>query len=329
MILRLDKTVVNVNNVQKITSPNYGGVFVGNYNAINIAWDVEFDVNYANGDGFCVYLSYNPLSMLKINNSIIQTTSFQFKLPYMPQNMIEYFWVSKIVNGTETFLNKEPWTSSNQIESDFRKSIISPIEPSDAFPETENVNEAMQEVLSRIQVDMKFMLQNSGSKVLVYMRRWGTDAPWGIPCTCGNPTDADNEFQGRTNCSLCFGTGVLGGYYYPIEIFCSFNTKPAKNFQGNIYGLKVLQTFDAWSITAKSPILRSGDLIVTELEGERYEINQVEITKPIRGVSVTQHFGLNLLAQNDIKRIVSIQNISDALAKAENPQYNLLNRRSI
>jgi hypothetical protein len=326
MILKLDKTVVNINGVKKITSPNYGGVFVGNYSAINIEWDIEKYVNYTNGDGYNVYLSYNPLSMLKMNNTIIQTTSFQFKLPYFPQNMIEYFWVSEVVNGIETFINDEPWTSSNQIESDFRNSIISPIEPSDAFPETENIQETMKDVLSRIQTDMKFILQNSGAKVLIYMRRWGTDAPWGIPCTCGNPTDADNQFQGRTNCSLCFGTGVLGGYYYPIEMFMSFNTKPAKNFQGNIYGLKVLQTFDCWSITASSPILRSGDLMITELEGERYEINQVEITKPIRGVSVTQHFTLNLLAQNDIKRIVSISNISSALSKANDPRYNPLNR---
>ena len=329
MIKLLDKTVVNVNGVQKITSPNYGGVFVGNYNAINIAWDSEYNVNYTNGDGFNVYLSYNPLSMLKMNDSIIQTTSFQFKLPYFPQNMIEYFWVSKVVNGTETFLNEEPWTSSNQIESDFRKTIISPIETSDAFPETENIEEAMKDVLTRIQTDMKFILQNSGAKVLVYMRRWGTDAPWGIPCSCGNPTDADNQFQGRTNCSLCFGTGVLGGYYYPMELFMSFNTKPAKNFQGNVYGLKVFQTFDSWSICKSTPILRSGDLIVTELEGERYEINQVEVTKPIRGVAVTQHFSLNLLAQNDIKRIVSISNISDALSKVTDPKYNSLNRKNI
>jgi hypothetical protein len=329
MITKLDKTVVNVNNVQKISSPNYGGIFVGNYSAINIEWDIERLVNITNGDGYNVYLSYQPLSMLKMNNSIIQSNSFQFKLPYFPQNMIEYFWVSKVINNVETFINAEPWTSSNQIESDFRKSIISPIEPSDAFPETDNIQETMKDYLSRIQADMNFMLQNSGSKILAYLRRWGTDEPWGVPCTCGNPTDVDNQFQGRTNCSLCFGTGVLGGYYYPIEMFFSFNTKPAKNFQGNIYGTKVLQTFDAWSITANSPILRSGDLIVTELEGERYEINQVEITKPIRGVSVTQHFTLNLLAQNDIKRIVSINNISDALSKISDPRYNPLNRQNI
>ena len=318
MITKIDRTVINQTEAKKISSSNFGGVYFGGYNYVRLEWEAEDGAS-----GYNVYLGYHPLTKYKMNASAITDTFYEIKLPYYPSNIIEYFWVTKVVDEIESSIESDGKTFYIQQEQDFRAESVSPIEANDAFPETENIDETMKDVLSRVQADMKFVLQNAGTKCDIYMRRWGTDN-FGVPCPCGDKTDADNEFTGRNKCYLCFGTGVVGGYYPPIEMFVSFNTKPAKNFKGTIYGLKVNQTYDAWSIA--SPILRSGDLIVRRYDGERYDIDQVEITDPIRGVPVSQNFGLSLLPYDDIKRLISLTTINEALAKLNDAAYNPLGR---
>ena len=315
-IKKIDRTVVDFDATKNFTDPFAGGTYFGNYNVVSLEWDAESDAS-----GYNVYFSIFPLYRYKINvDAVITTNTYQFRLPVLPQTVTFYFWVSKIVNNNEVFINDDGETFNEINKRNFYEQTESPIEASYLFPETGNVNSAMKElILKRIPADTKFILQNDGTDCDVFMRRWGTDAPFGIPCACTNNSDANADFRGSDKCSLCFGTGIIGGFYPPIKMTIRFNLMPAKEFKGAVFGLKVSQTYDAW--TLPEPILRAGDMIVRRYDGERYIVEQVA-TSIHRDVATRTDLKLNLLSLLDIRRIVSLETINAALSKTNDPHYN-------
>lgn len=313
-IQKIDFTEVADPSAKIKFSPTFGGIYVGAYSRVKIEWNAEVGVN-----GYNVYYSVFPLLRYKANDVVITATSYEFNLPLYPNNIVFYFWVSKIINSVETFINTEGETYDTTTERSFNAETISPIETSYVFPETKNINEQMKLLLTRIKADMQFMLQNDGTPCYVYLRRWGSDKPYGIPCPCTNNNDDNPDFTGRDRCNLCFGTGVIGGYYPPIEMFIRFNVMPSKEFRGVVYGLKVSQTYEAWSIP--DPILRAEDLIVRKYDGERYLVKDVALSTQ-RSVATRQELRLDLLPMNDIRRIVSLDTINQALSYSSNPKYN-------
>jgi hypothetical protein len=322
-IKKLDKTIVaNAVDRQKF-DVMYGGLYNGALDSFHIEWDNEPD-----NEGYNVYYSLFPMMRYKANKELIMTNSYDFYLPIFPQNLIFYFWVSKIVDNKEIFINEDGQTVYTIQEKLFYENTESPIEPNDAFPEInqENIESTMKDVLTRIKNDFKFMLQNDGIKCDVYMRRWGSDAPLGVPCKCTDTSDADADFRGRGRCSLCFGTGIIGGYYPPIKMIIRFNETVAKKFNGSVYGLKVAQTYDAW--TLPQPILRTGDLIVRSFDGVRYEVTNVTVSSVIRGIPTRQDIEVDIVQETDIRKIVSLDTINKALEKINDPRFNEFNRIS-
>jgi hypothetical protein len=330
-IIKLDKTIVSDANQQQLFDPLYGGIYKGAFDEFYIEWEPEQD-KYLKG--YNVYYSLFPLLRYKANQQIITGNSFRFKLPIFPQNVIFYFWVSKIVGNKENmqdveiFINEEGQTVYKLQERLFFEGQKSPIEPSYVFPEMDqkNIEDAMKDVLKRIQTDFKFMLQNGGIECYVYMRRWASDYPLGVPCKCTDTSDADADFRGRGRCSLCFGTGIVGGYYPPINILLRFNEKPSKKFDGAVYGLKVSQTYDAW--TLPEPILRVGDLIVRKFDGNKYVVDEVQVSGAFRSILTRQDISMSILPETDIRRIVSLETINNALNQIKDPRYNEANRIS-
>jgi hypothetical protein len=180
-------------------------------------------------------------------------------------------------------------------------------------------------LLQRIKDDEKMAVQTLGVKCDVYLRRWGANEPFGIPCSC-TEDKTDPDFMGSSNCSLCFGTGIIGGYYPPIEMYIRFNATPSKDFKGTIRGLTVNQTYDAWTVIP--PFLREKDLVVRKIDGKRWEIKDVQESF-FRGAPLKQLFSLSLLSPNDIKNLVSLANINNALSVLNDPRYNVPKRNNI
>lgn len=318
-IKKLDRTVINDPNAQKIRDPMFGGVYIGAFDMVTIGWDAEDAAT-----GYNIYFSMFPLLRYKVNEDPITTTEYTFRLPIFPQNLYFYFWVEKITDAGSSFINEEGATFYTVEQTNFYEQTESPITNSYVFPETENINAAMKElILKRIPADTKFILESNGADCDVYMRRWGTDQPYGIPCVCTDDTDADSDFGGRGRCDLCFGTGVLGGFYPPIKMIIRFNTTPPKEFKGMISGLKVTQAYDGWSIP--DPILRAGDMIVRRLDGERYVVTEVKIASQ-RNIATRQDLAFHLISINDIRRLVSLNTINEALAKTSDPRFNKMGR---
>jgi hypothetical protein len=245
-----------------------------------------------------------------------------------PQNVVWYFWLSKVVNNTETLITKDGENANTVDEATFLGLKISPYTTSSTFPETDNILKQMQALIPEVKRRTLFTLQLDGVECSLYKRRFGSDKPFGIPCPCieDDPATPDRDFRGRERCSLCFGTGILGGYYAPMDITVRFNVMPAKNFKGTIRGLSVNQTYEAW--TMWTPLLVAQDMILRKYDGTRWIVSEVAHGGPIRGVITHQNLSLNLVGEIDIRRIVSLDTINHALSLSTDAKYNPTNSKS-
>lgn len=320
-----EKFVININR-NYIEDPNaiikydpfFGGTYKGSYSYVKLSWNIQKDEGL---EGYNVYYSVHPLTRYKANkNGVVTTNNFEMNLPLFPNNIIFYFWISKVVNGQETFLNEEGQSTYDSAEKETFED--NPMTSNNGFPETDNINSQLSDLLERSKDDKKMALQMLGVKCDVYLRRWGTQEPFGVPCKCTEGRD-DSDFIGSGRCPLCFGTGIIGGYYPPIELFIRFPAKPANDFKGTLRGITLSQTYDAWTIVP--PILREQDLIVRKIDGRRWNVRGVQVAF-FRGAATLQYFSLDLLVPTNIKYIVSLEKINEALATLDNPKYNTPDR---
>lgn len=316
--LRIDMNYIRDDDSIIKYNPMWGGTYKGSYKSVMVSWDAITETGLT---GYNLYFGVHPLIKYLANKEgLITDTQFIMQLPLLPQNIHFYFWLSKMVNGREVFLNTEGQTVYDAAEVDNFNN--NPVEANPAFPETDNLNDQMNILLQRSLDDKKFAVQMLGVKCDVYCRRWGTQEPYGVPCTCTEDKQ-DPDFISGGRCPLCFGTGILGGYYPPIEMFIRFPLQPADDFKGVLRGLTLSQTYDAWTIIP--PILREQDLIVRKIDGRRYILGSVEVTF-FRGAATNQFFKLDLISPLDIRQLVSLENINTALSKLEDPRYNTPNR---
>ena len=302
-------------------NPMWGGTYKGAFSYVKLDWDAQTD----NGlQGYNVYYSVYPYVKNKANlDAIVATTHFEMQLPLFPQNIYFYFWISKVVNGVETFLNTEGYTTYDSATQSTIYEGMNPISPNDNFPETDNINDSMKDMMDRIKMDRTFATQLRGVECDIYFRRWGTNEKFGRMCSCTEDTQ-DADFMGSTRCPLCFSTGVVGGYYPPITMLVNFQAQPAYDYKGSIRGMTVDQTYDAW--TTVPPFIREEDMMVRRIDGKRWLVSQVN-SPMFRGSNNAQYFKLALLPMTDIRHIVSLSTINQALATIDDPRFNPGNRK--
>ena len=71
----------------------------------------------------------------------------------------------------------------------------------------------------------------------------------------------------KTNCSTCDGSGVIGGYIGPIELYIAYGQcKEAILYEDNTSRKRTV--YPAW--TSNLPILKKDDIIIRGLGGDRY-----------------------------------------------------------
>lgn len=133
---------------------------------------------------------------------------------------------------------------------------------------------------------------------LMFRRRCGQR------CGCAETTDAT---QGRTACPVCYETGIIGGYYGPIDVL--FQDPDAAAIRTiDEGGTKVER--QSRSYLSRTPIVQDGDMFVRH-NGERLVISGVVYKMP-RGVLVQQDFNVSLLNPKDTRYLIPI-------AEPENP----------
>jgi hypothetical protein len=120
----------------------------------------------------------------------------------------------------------------------------------------------------------KFKSEGSGTEGYLLKRR-----VWGMPCTSCKDYDLDAVIQSR--CTLCYGTGIIGGYFNGFPFYMSFQADAPKQEElrpGS--GLVDVRISQARCIAY--PIVEPYDVWVAKNSNRRYVIRQVQTVAEIR-----------------------------------------------
>ena len=138
----------------------------------------------------------------------------------------------------------------------------------------------------------RFMLTQAGERVKLFVRK-----AVGPRCGCYS----DSNRQPASDCRVCFGTSIIGGYEGPFDILVAPEDGERASRQSN-RGRTIENTYDSW--TGPSPLLSQRDFIV-KANGDRYVIGP--ITGPrFRDILLQQMFQLSRIDDADIRGIVPV-----------------------
>lgn len=153
------------------------------------------------------------------------------------------------------------------------------------------------EIVDTLQIDKMDYMQAE----MVRRNAWLFEQP-GEPAhlmfrrTKGKSCSCINQGQARTGCEICYETGIVGGYYGPIDIiFLDPDTAVTTTVEEN--GRKVERV--SKSYLGPSPVVQAGDLVVRR-NGERLVIANPVYKMP-RGVLLQQEFDVELLNLGDTR----------------------------
>jgi hypothetical protein len=151
--------------------------------------------------------------------------------------------------------------------------------------------------------------QYAGNPSTVIKRKtWGTHCPlcW----------DNLRRQTTKSKCPTCNGTGLVVGYYQPIEVQISYETSP-KDATHTQTGMDVFSTIGARM--SNYPIVRPGDIVINNDTNRRYKINSpVHTTElPLRA---TYNNGAPVLSKQNyvISQLLVLKEIVSS-----DPEYDL------
>lgn len=147
-------------------------------------------------------------------------------------------------------------------------------------------NEDLADFLQRLQGHAMWQLLQDGQDVILFKRlvegtkcpHWQDDAQ-----SCVTPLGLNADHS-----DACYGTGIVGGYYYPIKI--RIRLVPAKvSMIMEREGFKLAVPTQSWTIW--TPKLSNNDFFVTS-DGSRYEISNVTHNNMRGGLVTHQVFDI-------------------------------------
>ncbi len=137
-----------------------------------------------------------------------------------------------------------------------------------------------------------FLLVQGGERVKVFIRKTA-----GTICGCYSYEHRQPSFD----CSVCYATGIIGGYEGPYDIIIAPDEGDISIAQGE-KGRKKVHIYDSW--TGPSPLLSKRDFFVKQ-NGDRYAIGSVKMPSN-RGMQLQQFFPVSFLNEDDIRYSVRI-----------------------
>lgn len=115
----------------------------------------------------------------------------------------------------------------------------------------------------------KFLLEMGGERVLLLKRKYAGDR-----CSKFDQVRKTNQQHGQD--TECYGTGFVGGYFKPIEIFVSLIAISEVQITTEEYGRR--RTYAPTSWTLWEPSLNTGDVLIRK-NGQRLQVDTVTPTR--------------------------------------------------
>lgn len=142
-----------------------------------------------------------------------------------------------------------------------------------------------------------WILQQAGERVKLFVRK-----TFGQFCTCAMDRRT-RVYTGQPSqrCTLCFGTGIRGGYEGPYEIIIGPEDAERKISQ-TPQGRRLEMMYEVW--TTPYPLITQRDFVVKQTN-ERFSIGPVRRPSE-RGNYLQQHFQIGFLDSGDIRYQVPV-----------------------
>ena len=275
-----------------------------------------------------VYGSLSPSRQENLIRAGLTTPEYVFHPQWITDIAVYYFWMTSVdADGVETYYTDDPATLAGTAEK--LAFTPNPLTADACFmPEgsADLLNTEIGKVFTTIRKSNRLELELNGEPALIYLRRHAEDKPWGVPCTCtfdnvldeDGEEEGDSDYQGLGNCKLCFGTGIFGGYYPAIPIAIRYMDAPDKVYKPTKRGFELNHAFNTYML--QTPIVRTGDIVVRSLSGERYWVEKVRQSS-VRGINLSQAFDMNQIPRDDIRGGITNAAIAKALEKVQFPDY--------
>lgn len=138
----------------------------------------------------------------------------------------------------------------------------------------------------------RWILEQGGERVKVFLRK-----VVGVSCSCVSQTHK----QPISDCHLCFGTSIVGGYEGPYGVLIAPDDADVRISQRDI-GRTVEHTYEVW--TGPQPLLSHRDFLM-KINGDRYSIGPVRMPSN-RGNLLQQHFQIGSFDDKDIRYKVPV-----------------------
>ena len=142
----------------------------------------------------------------------------------------------------------------------------------------------------------QWILAQGGERVKAFLRK-----AVGQQCPC---IQRPSYKQPQSDCTMCFGTGILGGYEGPYDIIIAPDDGERRVTQKDS-GRTVEHSYEVW--TGPRPLVSQRDFIV-KINGERYSIGAVRMPTN-RGMVLQQHFNIGHLDEQDIRYQVPVDDV--------------------
>lgn len=248
------------------------------------------------------------------------TETFTFVVPRaVPQDVLVYVWVYANVGTAQQLVQTAPATVAASYAFFARENT--PLEANYAGEIVDN--DYMRFMIREIRRRLLTMIQNDGESFVLFFRRYdgevcpcrranhlvgGIDSNMGeivdASVGVGEPPDlsADPQFDAPSRCSLCFGTGILGGYFYGINVTARYGNMPRKVIKIESNYINVENNFN--TLMAWEPMLHENDLMYRPKTGEYFKVTGPQ--KPEwRGVLTHQQAQLELLPPRDPRTLIN------------------------
>jgi hypothetical protein len=137
-----------------------------------------------------------------------------------------------------------------------------------------------------------WILDQGGERVRLFIRK-----SVGPKCPCVPPTE--HHRQPVSDCRICYGTGIVGGYEGPYDVTIAPDDAERKIAQRET-GRTVEHSYEVF--TGPSPLMNHRDFVV-KINGERYSVGPVRMPTN-RGMVLQQHFTIGHMDEKDIRHSV-------------------------
>ncbi len=120
---------------------------------------------------------------------------------------------------------------------------------------------------------------------------------WGRPCPSCRDWDLRDVVD--TGCTICFGVGIVGGYYAPLDMPAIFQPYAVKrDISAN--GTGVQQQTQSIARIVLYPWVKAYDLWMDARTGDRFTIQTINVVADMKGVPLIGVVSLRKLPRTDV-----------------------------